>query len=409
MKNKKGKEGRVNGREQKKINRFYNNNWIRKRNVAILLSTLFCIENIVGITVVAAEESIPTDQTQQLSEVGAEVEQAQPFGEAADDSWTETYTYLADTQEPHSFFEIVEKNGEQYALKNVQYQVTPLTTQLSKTSNDLWTYAVYEPESEIEENGLKFTFSQLLKEEWIQDGRFQTVTQYRTFLEGQEIPESLDVEITDEVTNETVYGTIIRTDLKEDGADWQENCLEQWEMYSWDGDSWVFELDGEHFDATEESPWFEGCEQILLRDLHLDAAFNQITSVEWYGDGWQDADGNWKRSVRVIGNRVVPRYQAVYSGDIPEADLPMVRYTAQYTSEPQGYLVAATVTYEKEKMQVSGEDTQRDHAETQQFSKWLLEWKQMINTGKLWGILLAALAAIGIGLQMAMIFVLARR
>lgn len=329
--------------------------------------------------------------------------------EEVSDQWSETYTYLADTQQTHSFFETVEKNGEQYTLKDVQYQVTPLTTTLLKSSDELWSYAAYEPEPEIEEAGVGYTFSQLLKEEWTQENRSQKVTQYRTFFEGQEVPEMLEIETADEVTGETVYGTISRTDLREDGADWQENSLEQWEMYRWNGDSWVFELDGDLFYATEESPWFEGCEQKLLQDLHLDASFYQITAVEWYGDGWQDEDGEWKRSVRIVGNQMVPRYQAVYSGEIPENDLPMVRYTAQYTSEPQGYLIAATATYEKTKMQLSKADVAHDQAESSQFSAWLSEWEQTIHTGKIWSILLAMLAAIGVGLQTAVIFAIGRR
>lgn len=44
---------------------------------------------------------------------------------------------------------------------------------------------------------------------------------------------------------------------------------------------------------------------------------------------------------------MVPRYQAIYSGDVAQPDLPMVCYKAQYTSDPQGYLITADVTYEK--------------------------------------------------------------
>lgn len=355
-----------------------------------------------------AQSETKESEDKALTTECSEANEVQSLSEAPD-RWSETYTYLADTQETHSFFETVEKNNEQYALSDVQYQVTPLTTTLLMSSEDLWTYADYEPEPEMEKDGIRYTLSQLSKEEWTKDNRSQKVTQYKTFFEGQEVPETLEVETTDEVTGETVYGTISRTNLIEDGADWQENCLEQWEMYCWNGESWVFELDGESFLATEESPWFEGCEQKLLQALHLDMAFNQITAVEWYGDGWQDEDGSWKRSVRIIGNRMVPRYQAVYSGEVSENDLPMVRYTAQYTSEPQGYLIVANATYEKTKAQPFGVDAVHDQVESQSFSAWLQEWEQTIHTGKVWSILLAVFAAIGIGLQTAVIFAIGRR
>ena len=47
-----------------------------------------------------------------------------------DDIWTETYTYVSDTNTPHAFAETVEKQGDWYAMKDVEYQVTELTTQL---------------------------------------------------------------------------------------------------------------------------------------------------------------------------------------------------------------------------------------------------------------------------------------
>ena len=41
--------------------------------------------------------------------------------------WQETYTYLADTQDAHTFPEQIEKSGTSYQLKDVQYQITELT------------------------------------------------------------------------------------------------------------------------------------------------------------------------------------------------------------------------------------------------------------------------------------------
>ena len=79
----------------------------------------------------------------------------------------------------------------------------------------------------------------------------------------------------------------------------KEGALEEWDIYSWNGESWVYQRNDECFYATEESPWFEGYEAVFMQEHHLDGAFNQITSIEWYGDGWQDEEGNWKRSVRI--------------------------------------------------------------------------------------------------------------
>ena len=323
--------------------------------------------------------------------------------------WTETYTYLADTDEPHATFCPIQRDGDCYAPVDVQYQVTEVNQKLSQNSMDLWAYADYEPVQELEQDGIHYTLDHLSTEEWVQSDRLQTIVQNRTYLEGQEIPETLEIETQDEVTGETIYGTIERTDLWEDGAAWQENGLEQWIPYSWNEDQWGVEVDGEWFYATQESPWFEGCEDVLLRDLRLEDTFYQITSVEWTDEGWQDEEENWKRTARVVGNRMVPRYQAVYAGNVAQADLPMIRYTANYTSDPQNYLVTATVTYEKTSI-VSDEkerNSQKNEVLGQQFTQWCSKLEHRIDNSTLLGMLLAALAAVSVGVQAAVIFVLA--
>lgn len=343
--------------------------------------------------------------------------------ETIDSEWTEVYTYLSDSEESHKNFLPVQKDGTLYEVSDIQYEVTPLTSELSKQSGDLWAYATYEPEQELEESGLHYMLSELTKEEWTQNERFQTVTQYQSYIEGQEIPESIEVASSDEITQDTINGTIWRTDLWEDGAAWQEGGLEQWIVYSWSDEAWTLNVDGEVFYATEESPWFDGCEQILLKYLHLDEAFNQITSVEWDGDSWQNEDGSWGRTAHITGNRMAKRYQAVYSGDLPENDLPMVRYTAHYTSDPWQYLISANVTYKRkentedsfnqkiqdtdqldEKMQEINQVSQKL---TQQLESKFSQWEEQNSSEKSWYLLLAVLAAVSVGLQVALIFVLA--
>ena len=264
--------------------------------------------------------------------------------------WQETYTYLADTQDAHVFPEQIEKSGTSYQLKDVQYQITELTKEYSKSSVDLWAYAEYTPEQEIEVDGLHYTLVDTSKEEWTKSGRSKTVSVDRTYLEGQEIPEAIDIESTDDITGETIYGNIPRTDLQDDGAGWWEGGLEQWVKYRWNDETsqWVFEVGDEIFPAaSDDSPWFDGCESKILQSLNLDGTFNQITGIAWDSDGWQESDGSWWKSVKVTGNRMIKRSRAWFSGEIAEADLPMVRYTSHYVSDVTGYLITANVTYEE--------------------------------------------------------------
>ena len=264
--------------------------------------------------------------------------------------WQETYTYLADTQDAHTFPEQIEKSGTSYQLKDVQYQITELTKEYSKSSVDLWAYAEYTPEQEIEVDGLHYTLVDTSKEEWTKSGRSKTVSVDRTYLEGQEIPEAIDIESTDDTTGETIYGNIPRTDLQDDGAGWWEGGLEQWVKYRWNDETsqWVFEVGDEIFPAaSDDSPWFDGCESKILQSLNLDGTFNQITGIAWDSDGWQDENGGWWKTVKATGNRMIKRSCAWFSGEVAEADLPMVRYTSRYVSDVTGYLITANVTYEE--------------------------------------------------------------
>ena len=264
--------------------------------------------------------------------------------------WQETYTYLADTQDSHAFPEQIKKSGVPYQLKDVQYQITELTKEYQKSSVDMWAYAEYMPEQEIEVDGLHYTLVDTSKEEWIKSGRSKTVSVERTYLDGQEIPESIDSESTDDTTGETIYGNIPRTDLQDDGAGWWDGGLEQWVKYRWNDETsqWIFEVGDETFPAaSDDSPWFDGCESKILQSLNLDATFNQITSIAWDSEGWQEADGSWWKSVKATGNRMIKRSRAWFSGEVAEADLPMVSYTSHYVSDVTAYLITANVTYEE--------------------------------------------------------------
>lgn len=298
----------------------------------------------IGWTVDAIEEVQSVSESDTLKTLASNEETSSP------EIWQETYTYLADTQDSHAFPDRVEKNGVQYHLKDTQYQITELTKEYRKSSTNLWAYAEYNPEQEIEVDGLHYTLVDTSKEEWTESGRSKTVSVDRTYLEGQEIPEAIDIESTDDITGETIYGNIPRTDLQDDGAGWWEGGLEQWVKYRWNDETsqWVFEVGDETFPAaSDDSPWFDGCESKILQSLNLDGTFNQITGIAWDSDGWQDENGGWWKTVKATGNRMIKRSRAWFSGEVAEADLPMVRYTSRYVSDVTGYLITANVTYEE--------------------------------------------------------------
>ena len=309
-------------------------------------------------------EEIETQSAAEITISETMQEQVQPTVLPA--IWQETYTYLADTQDAHAFPEKIEKDGIFYQLRDTQYQITELTKEYQKSSVDLWAYAEYTPEQDIEVDGLHYTLVETSKDEWTKSGRSKTVSVERTYLDGQEVPESIDIESTDDVTGEAIYGNIPRTDLQDDGAGWWEGGLEEWVKYRWSDETsqWIFDVNGESFPATsEENPWFEGCGAKILESLHLDGTFNVITNVAWDSDGWQEEDGSWWKAVKATGNRMIKRSRACFSGEVAEADLPMVRYTSRYVSDVTGYLITANVIYEE--VQISSETVAEIETSTQ--------------------------------------------
>ena len=309
-------------------------------------------------------EEIETQSAAEITISETMQEQVQPTVLPA--IWQETYTYLADTQDAHAFPEKIEKDGIFYQLRDTQYQITELTKEYQKSSVDLWAYAEYTPEQDIEVDGLHYTLVETSKDEWTKSGRSKTVSVERTYLDGQEVPESIDIESTDDVTGEAIYGNIPRTDLQDDGAGWWEGGLEEWVKYRWSDETsqWIFDVNGESFPATsEENPWFEVCGAKILESLHLDGTFNVITNVAWDSDGWQEEDGSWWKSVKATGNRMIKRSRACFSGEVAEADLPMVRYTSRYVSDVTGYLITANVIYEE--VQINSETVAEIETSTQ--------------------------------------------
>ena len=177
---------------------------LKQRKTVLIVSALLTAQMVMQEAVQAFEEvSQPEVQITETAQEGELVSQSD-----GDDIWTETYTYVSDTNTPHAFAETVEKQGDWYAMKDVEYQVTELTTQLIQKSEAMWAYASYEPEQEIEEAGIHYTLTSLSKDEWMQTDRLKNVTKYLSCQEGQEVSETLDVETADEVTGEALYGII---------------------------------------------------------------------------------------------------------------------------------------------------------------------------------------------------------
>lgn len=286
----------------------------------------------------------------------------QPETAAGDETagWEETYTYLAGTEERHMYPERIIKNGVLYEMQDTQYDILPLTKTYILASPDMWKGKEYTAPSELDADGLHYTLTDTTPEEWQATGRTRYVYTERTYLEGQEIPETLDVETQDSVTGETFAVTIPRTAVNADGAGWQEGGLSVTVTYDWDNETekWFLSVGGETYAAeSDENPAFESYEAKILAYAGLDGTYCQVTGITWSSDGYQDESGAWKREAAVVGNKMFPRSRAVFCGDVPQPELPMIRYTSRYVSDVTGYLITARVFYQRIEQKESEPET----------------------------------------------------
>ena len=90
---------------------------LKQRKTVLIVSALLTAQMVMQEAVQAFEEvSQPEVQITETAQEGELVSQSD-----GDDIWTETYTYVSDTNTPHAFAETVEKQGDWYAMKDVEY------------------------------------------------------------------------------------------------------------------------------------------------------------------------------------------------------------------------------------------------------------------------------------------------
>lgn len=269
--------------------------------------------------------------------------------EASGESFEEVYTYLAGAEDIHRPCpEQIVQQGIFYRMEEVVYDAVPLTDTLITVSGNMRRTEEYIPEPVLEQDGISYVLQNTRQEEWVESGRTRSVTVTRTFLKGQEIPETIDTETKDTVTGETIQVTVPRTEVQEDGAGWQQGGLELPVTYlNYENGTGAYEIGGQMVSLIEDTPAFENYNEAILAQNHLDPAFHRITDIGWEGDAYTNADGVLCRNAKAVGDVLVPRYRAVYQGDAAMPDLPMVRYINYYQSEADGYLVTARASYRR--------------------------------------------------------------
>ena len=86
---------------------------LKQRKTVLIVSSLLTAQMVMQEAVQAFEEvSQPEVQITETAQEGELVSQSD-----GDDIWTETYTYVSDTNTPHAFAETVEKQGDWYGCR----------------------------------------------------------------------------------------------------------------------------------------------------------------------------------------------------------------------------------------------------------------------------------------------------
>ena len=297
----------------------------------------------------APAETAAVEEQTSVSEETTAAESQTAATEADPDILTENYTYMSDTGEHHTYPEQIVQGGETYVLQNTEYQTTPITKELQSVSPDLWKGADYAPQQDWNVDGLHYALTDSKPEEWTQQGRTKTVYANDYYEAGAEIPAEYATQTTDDATGETIDCSIPEAARAEEGK-WEEGVLNEQIRLTWNADqqTWVWNYNNEdHTPANQdESPSFDGCEDLFLNSLGLEPQFCKVTDIQWDGEGYQDGD-QWYRNAILHGDRIVLVTHVWFQGDVALPDLPMIRYTNFYTSDPVSYLVTAAVTYRK--------------------------------------------------------------
>lgn len=232
----------------------------------------------------------------------------------------------------------------------------------------------YAPEKLYEERGRSYRLERWELEDITIEPRSRSVEQEVLFEEVEEmapVPDTYEISAKEDFSGLMVKARYPAIRTERGRERWKDDFSFPVVFHSYGAE---FYLLGDMMVQTDaESPWLEGCEEALLREIGASADNYRIARLEWEGAPYLNENQEFCRNARAWGKRRVADYRVVYGGTVTFPQAEGYRCRAVYQSvKPEGQGEEETVGEEK-----AAEEKEKEEVKEKD-SRWSV-WREAIT------------------------------
>lgn len=250
----------------------------------------------------------------------------------------------------YEFDKTTKKNGEDYTLIDVKYDVAvKKIANITKTNKVLTTDAAPYFAETIVENGLTYKLKGTTKADANEMGNrainYTKAYTYNGITKADGIPESVTEDVRDEATNEVRTVVMTRSNIVKSNEQVSDNFAFDVSVKS----QAYYQYKDHVIEYNADDPNLMQYKDEILADLGLDSNIYTVESIVWTSEPVYDASEFVIRTATVKGYKSIADYEATYVAtvDYPTSN---VVYTAEYeadsTKNKTVYEIKATATYQ---------------------------------------------------------------
>lgn len=266
------------------------------------------------------------------------------------------YTTL-DAGEKKSFEKSITKDGREYLLEDVSYEVlskNPVKQKekvtLTKVSKPVKKNRFYQPEEKIEQDGVTYELETVSeKSKVIKKKSTQTVSAFSIYdasSDALKAPSQKTVTVKDKVTGKNRSVVCTKTKTKKTGEVWVDSYIDI--LFSgYDADNFIW--NNLTVKKNAKNP-LKGYDKQLLQSVGGNTDNYKVKSVSWNGKSYKK-NGTLYRKARASVRKKVPRYRVSYTGSIQHKEEKAIVYSCLYQgvketeTKEASYIIAAKASY----------------------------------------------------------------
>lgn len=267
-----------------------------------------------------------------------------------------TWTYESDSEEASGDIlseveDTMDYDGKKYKLTETLDEVLSkkdVMTELTKVDKtDFLKEQEYSPAQtkvfDVDGSQYEFTLASVDYEAMPEQIQHISINQEFT---GEDVPETMETEVTDERTGEKIDATLQLQDTQVTGSEWQDIQIPM-TVYVYDAPYYL--INGTRIEKDDYGNLdISGKEYVILDYLGLDRDRYEIDHVAWYGTQYR-VDGELRRDARAYGYEQVDVINATYAADVemPQLYTGIATYTAEVnTTGTYTYTHCLTAIYQ---------------------------------------------------------------